>query len=72
MKTLAFFALSALATASYALTPAPMGEIRITGTSNQTASVNGAVVKNTAESNAYANQNLASNKGSVTITGTSN
>ncbi|WP_144445423.1 hypothetical protein [Comamonas sp. 26] len=45
--------------------------INITGSSTQTASVNGSRVENTAQSKAYANQNIASNKGSITVSGNS-
>ena len=72
MKSIAFFALSLVATAAMATGSAGVSTITISGTSNQTASVNGGSVNNTAQSKAYANQNIASNKGGVSIGGTSN
>ena len=73
MKSLAIFALSTLAAASaFALTQTPNGQITISGTSSQTASVtSGSDVNNQANASAYANQNLASNKGSIVISGKS-
>ena len=74
MKSLAFFALSAIATAAMAgpvAAPPAMGTISITGTSSQTLVVNGGSVKNTANDYTYANQNIASNKGNATISGIS-
>ena len=72
MKSLAFFALSAIGTAALALQPTPSSSsISISGTSNQTASVNGGTLRNEAHSSAYANQNVASNKGGVEIKGSS-
>ena len=72
MKSLAIFALSTLAAASaFALSPSDNGSITISGSSAQTASVNGSNVNNKANASAYANQNLASNKGNVTISGIS-
>ena len=73
MKSLAIFALSTLAAASaFALTQTPNGEITISGTSTQTASVTGGShTNNQANGSAYANQNLASNKGSIVISGVS-
>ena len=73
MKSIAFFALSMVATATaMAATPiGQVGSITVSGYSEQTARVNGGNLSNTAESRAYANQNLASNKGSVSIKGNS-
>lgn len=71
MKSLAFFALTAVATAAMATGNAPMGVITISGTSAQTVTVNGGNVKNTANDYTYANQNIASNKGGITISGKS-
>lgn len=72
MKKLAFFAMTAIATASYALTPVGPGSIVITGTSTQLANVNsGSVVKNTSHAGSFASQNLASNQGLIDISGTS-
>lgn len=72
MKSLAFFALSAIATAAMAgPVPAPMGTITISGNSSQTLSVNGGYVANMANPYSYANQNIASNKGNITISGSS-
>ena len=71
MKSIAFFALSLVATAAMAASPSGVGSISITGNSNQTASVNGGSLTNTAQTRAYANQNVASNKGSITIRGNS-
>lgn len=69
MKSLAFLALSAVATAAMATGPTPA--LTISGSSTQVASVNGGLLKNTAQSAAYANQNIASNKGGVEIKGSS-
>ena len=71
MKSIAFFALSLVATAAMATGPVNVAKINITGTSDQTASVNGGYVKNTAQQQSYANQNIASNKGRIDIDGTS-
>jgi hypothetical protein len=71
MKSLAFFALSAIASAAMAVTPVDPA-ISISGTSNQSASLVGTAVSNTANTNDTAQQNLASNAGNVTISGTSN
>lgn len=71
MKSLAFFALSLVATAAMAAGASGVSTITISGTSTQTASVNGGQVSNTAQSKAYANQNIASNKGGMDIKGTS-
>ncbi|MFV0679615.1 hypothetical protein [Ottowia sp.] len=72
MKSLAFFALSAIATAAMATGPAPAAKLTISGISTQLATVNGGSnVTNTANSYTYANQNIASNKGSVDIKGKS-
>ena len=68
MKALAFFALSAVATAAMAAAPTTPATINISGTSTQTASVTGSsAVVNLATEGTYANQNLASNKGNVQI-----
>jgi hypothetical protein len=72
MKSIAFVALSALATAAMALGPTPDPEILISGSSVQTVSLTGAMVSNTANANTEARQNLASNAGKVTISGASN
>jgi hypothetical protein len=73
MKTLAFIALSVVATAAMATGPVPSSpEIIITGNSTQMASLTSVAVNNNstgAKSEAY--QNLASNTGNVTIGGTS-
>lgn len=71
MKSLAFLALSAIATAAMAAGPSSVPTLTISGTSTQVASVNGGALKNTAQSYAYANQNVASNKGGVDIKGNS-
>ena len=73
MKTLAFLAFSAVATAAMATGPSfhTFSGISISGTSSQTISVNGGLVKNTANDHTYANQNIASNKGAVDIQGNS-
>jgi hypothetical protein len=71
MKSIAFLALSALATAAMALGPTPDAEIVISGTSVQTVSLTGAMVSNTANEYTEARQNLASNAGNVTISGAS-
>ena len=49
MKSIAFFALSLVATAAMATGSVNVTKINITGTSDQTASVNGGYVKNTAQ-----------------------
>lgn len=73
MKKLVLLALPAIATAAMAAGPAPVSEIVITGTSNQTAALTSASVRNTAQGvNSKAQQNLASNAGDVLISGTSN
>ena len=72
MKSLAFFALSAVAVAAMAgPQQTPNGQITISGTSTQTATINGGNVSNTANAGTFANQNIASNKGLVDISGTS-
>lgn len=71
MKTLAIFALSAIATAAMAADLTAPNTITISGTSEQVASVNGGNVRNVANANTYANQNLASNKGGIDISGNS-
>ena len=71
MKSIAFFALTLVATAAMAAGSSGVSTITISGTSSQTASVNGGNVSNTAQSKAYANQNIASNKGAAEIKGTS-
>lgn len=72
MKSIAFFALTTLATAAFAVTPAPDPSIVISGTSNQTAALSLISVNNTSVGNTEAMQNLATNAGNVTIRGTSN
>lgn len=71
MKSLAILALSAVATAAMATGPTGPTHLSISGTSTQIASVNGGYLKNTAQASAYANQNVASNKGGSDIEGTS-
>lgn len=72
MKSIAIFALSLVATAAMAgVQSSNVSSITISGTSTQTASINGGMVTNTAQSKAYANQNIASNKGNIDISGTS-
>lgn len=72
MRTLAFIALSTLASAAMATTPVPAPEIVINGTSNQYASLTSMSVNNNSTgSKSEAIQNLASNTGNVTINGTS-
>ena len=56
MKLLALFALSAFATAAMAASPTTVNEIKIDGTSNQTASVTGqSTVLNLSTAGTYAN-----------------
>lgn len=69
MKSLAIFALSAIATAAMAADLTAPNTITISGTSEQVASVNGGNVRNVANANTYTNQNLASNKGGIDISG---
>jgi hypothetical protein len=72
MKKLALFALSVVATAAMAAGPAPESEIKISGYSEQAASISNAKVSNDAYgAQAQAQQNLASNAGNVTIKGSS-
>lgn len=72
MKSLAFFALSVIASAAMAAGPAPAPEISITGNSVQSVSLIGANVNNKSTgSKSEAIQNLASNAGNVTIDGDS-
>lgn len=71
MKKLAFFALTAIATASYAVSPVGPGEIKINGLSEQVSTVNHGTVTNTSNAGTFAAQNLASNQGQITIDGTS-
>lgn len=71
MKSLALFALCAISTAAMAVTSTPTSSISITGTSTQTVSVSGGNVTNDATSHSFANQNIGSNKGNVTIHGSS-
>ena len=66
MKTLAFLALSAIASAAMAVTP-DTPEIVINGESTQLASLSLTAVSNTAGPDNTALQNLASNAGNVTI-----
>lgn len=72
MRTLALFAFSTIATAAMAanVTETP-NTISISGTSVQVASVNGGSVNNIANAKTYANQNVASNKGGIDISGKS-
>ena len=67
MKSLAFFALSTIASAAaFAVTPTP--QITILGTSDQSVTVNsGSQAHNHAGAQASAIQNLSSNRGYVTI-----
>ena len=68
MKTLAFFALSLVASAAMATSPVGPGAIEINGTSNQQTSISGAIVSNKADgADAQAQQNLASNVGKVKV-----
>lgn len=72
MKSLAFFALSVIASAAMAGGYAPAPEIKITGNSVQAVSLTAAHVSNkSSASNSEALQNLASNAGNVTIGGNS-
>lgn len=73
MKTLAFIALSALASAAFAdVTPTPSPEILISGNSTQVVSLTSVMVNNNSTgSRSEAFQNLASNTGNVTISGNS-
>lgn len=72
MKTLAIFALSTIATAAFAAeVVGPSSTITISGNSTQVAHVNGGYATNIANAKTYANQNVASNKGNVDISGTS-
>jgi hypothetical protein len=71
MKSLAFFALSVVATAAMATQPTGPSTLTISGNSTQLASVNGGYLTNTAHASAYANQNVASNKGDIDIKGNS-
>lgn len=73
MRKLVFFALSSVATAAMAVLPAPGGTISISGTSSQTATLNGASVSITNSSNANntAFQNLSSNFGTIAVGGSS-
>ena len=74
MKAIAFFALTAIASAAFAGGPSPVssGGITISGTSNQKTYNNGSSVTNTAGANNKALQNVSSNAADVTIAGTSN
>lgn len=73
MKSLAFIALSTLASAVLATTTVEPPEIVIHGTSTQNATFTSSTVSNTSSgTNSEAIQNLASNAGNVTINGTSN
>jgi hypothetical protein len=72
MKKLALFALSIVATAAMAAGPAPESEIKISGYSEQAASISNADVSNNAYgAQAQAQQNLASNVGDISIKGDS-
>jgi hypothetical protein len=68
MKSLAFFALSAIATAAMAASPVA-DEIVINGRSTQTTSMASSNASNTANADTTALQNLASNSGDITIRG---
>jgi hypothetical protein len=68
MKTLAFFALSVIATAAMAVTPVA-DTITINGQSTQITVLGSSGVSNTAKQNTSALQNLASNSGNVTVNG---
>ena len=65
MKVLAFFALSAVATAAMAVQPA--STITLSGPSTQNTSVNGATLTNTSGARNEAMQNVASNAGPVQV-----
>lgn len=69
MKSLAVLALSTIATAVMAAGEVTPNHISISGTSEQVASINGGNVRNVANANTYTNQNLASNKGGIDISG---
>lgn len=71
MKSLALFALSAIATAVMAATPVADPQIFINGSSTQAVSIGGATVTNKAGADTDAHQNLASNSGNVTVNGRS-
>lgn len=75
MKSLAFIALSVIASAAMAGGPVPTSsnpEIKITGNSTQTVSMSAAHASNKATgTDSQAIQNLASNAGDVTIGGNS-
>jgi hypothetical protein len=72
MKKLALFALSVVATAAMAAGPAPESEIKISGYSEQSASLTNVAVSNEAYgAQAQAQQNLASNVGDINIKGSS-
>lgn len=69
MKTLAFFALTAVASAAALANPPSSGpKIEINGTSSQTVTVNSrSSAHNHAEAYASAIQNLSSNRGAITV-----
>ena len=72
MRTLAFIALSAIASTALATGPVDSPEIKITGTLLQVASLTSvAVSNNSTGQKSEAFQNLASNTGNVTIGGLS-
>lgn len=71
MKSLAFFALSAVTTAAMAVTAGDPGTITISGMSSQAVTINGGNVSNTSNPHTYANQNVSSNKGNISISGSS-
>ena len=69
MKKLVLLALSVVATAAMAAGPAGT-QVEINGTSTQTADLRNSAVRNTAFGvNAQAQQNISSNAGDVTVTG---
>ncbi len=73
MKKLAFFALSLIATAAMAAGPVSPASITIHhgATSEQTATINGGVVRNDARADNDALQNVASNSGRIDVKGKS-
>lgn len=72
MKSLAFIALSVIASAAMAAGHSSAPEIKITGNSVQSVSMTGAHATNKSTgTNSEALQNLASNAGDVTISGNS-
>ena len=72
MKTLAFSALSLLASAAMATTPVGYPDISITGNSTQSVSLTSvAASNNSSGSKSEAFQNMATNTGNVTVSGNS-